>query len=116
MIGSKQLNNKLKTIPNMSLKTLQAVAAAPTTPATEENNADLIETIRKIVREKLKDHRRKVSEIIKSQLTNTNERLDKFSQEVADIVKSLEFTQGGLHDGLAGVKNNIKRVQNDLRI
>ena len=45
MIGSKQLSNKLKAIPNMSLKTLQAVAAAPTTLATEENNADLIETI-----------------------------------------------------------------------
>ena len=116
MIGSRQLNNKLKTIPKISLKTLQAVATAPTTPATEENNADLIETIRRIVREKLEDHQKKVSEIINSQLTNTNERLDKLSQEVAGIVKSLEFTQGGLHGGLAGVKNNIKKVQNDLRI
>ena len=41
MIGSRQLNNKLKTIPKISLKTLQAVATAPTTPATEENKEEL---------------------------------------------------------------------------
>ena len=41
-------------------------------------NLDLVETIRKIVREELEDHQEKVSEIIKSQLTNTNERLAKF--------------------------------------
>ena len=86
MVGSKQLN-KLKTTPKISLRTRQAAAATPTTPAIEENNDDLIETIRKIVREELEDHQEKVSEIIKSQLTNTNERLDKISQEVVDIQK-----------------------------
>ena len=82
---------------------------------TEENNEDLLETIRKIVREELEDHQKKVSEIIKSQLTNTNERLDKISQEVVEITKSLEFTQEELHDSLANVKNDIKKVQTDQR-
>ena len=81
MVCSKQLNNKLKTTPKISLRIRQAAAAAPTTPATEENNEDLLETIRKIVREELKDHQEEVSEIIKSQLANTNGRLDKISQE-----------------------------------
>ena len=56
IVGSKQLSNKLKTTPKVLLRTLQAAAALPTTPATEENNEDLIETIRKIVREELEDH------------------------------------------------------------
>ena len=42
MVGSKQLSNKLKTRSKISLKTRQAATATPTTPATEENNVDLI--------------------------------------------------------------------------
>ena len=114
MVGSKQLNNKLKATPKISLRTWQAATATPTIPATEENE-DLIETIRKVVREELEDHQEKVSEIIKSKLTNTNEHLDKISQEVADLTKSLKFIQEELHDGLANVKNDIKKVQTNLR-
>ena len=55
IVGSKQLSNKLKTTPKVLLRTLQAAAALPTTPATEENNEDLIKTIRKFVREEVKD-------------------------------------------------------------
>ena len=97
MVGSKQLNNKLKATPKNSLRTRLVPAATSTTPATKENNEGLIQTTRKIVREELEDHKEKVSEIIKSQLKNTNNRLDKVSQEVADITKSLEFTQEELH-------------------
>ena len=93
MFDSNKLNN-LKTIPKISLRARQAAAATPTTPATEENNEGLIETIRKIVREELEDHQEKVKKIIKSQLTNTNERLDNISQEVVDITKSPDFTLG----------------------
>ena len=67
------------------------------------------------MREELEDHHEEVSEIIKSQLTNKNERLDKISQEIVEITKSLELTQEELHDGLANVKNDIKNVQTDLR-
>ena len=106
-VGSKQLNNKLKTKQKISLKTRQAAAASPTSPAIEENNEDLLEKIRKIVREELEHHQEKVREIIKSQLTNTNECLDKISQKVVDITKSLKFTQEELHDSLANMKNDI---------
>ena len=53
MVGSKQLSSKLKTTPKISLRTRQATAATKKTAATEENNEDLVETIRKIVREEL---------------------------------------------------------------
>ena len=115
MVGSKQLNNKLKTTPKISLKTRQAAAATPAAPATGENNEDLIETIRKNVREELEDHQEKISEVIKSQLTNANERLDKISQEIVEITKIFGLTQEKLHDGLANVKNDFKKVQTDLR-
>ena len=59
MVGSKQLNNKWKITPKISLRTLQAAAATPTTPATEENNEDLLETIRKIVGAELEDSHEK---------------------------------------------------------
>ena len=115
IVGSKQLNNEWNTTPKIPLRTRQAAAATPTTSATKENNEGLLETIGKIVREELEDHLEKVSEIIKSQLTNTTERLDKISQGVVEITKSLEFTQEVLHDGSANVKNDIKKVQTDLR-
>ena len=41
MVGLKQSNTKLKITPKISLRTQQATAATPTTPATEENNEDL---------------------------------------------------------------------------
>ena len=97
----------LKTTPQISLRTRQAAAATPTMPATEENNEDLIETIRKMDSKELEDHQEKVSEIIKSQLANTNECLDKISLEVVDIIKSLKFAKEDLHDSLANVKNDI---------
>ena len=75
MFGSKQLNIKLKTTPKNSLRTRQAAVATPTTPAIEENNEDLLGTIGKIVREELENHQENVSEIIKSQLTNTKPRV-----------------------------------------
>ena len=67
MVGSKQLNNQLKTTPNYSLRSCSCY-----TTSTEENNEDLLETLRKIIREELEDHQEKVNEIIESQLTNSN--------------------------------------------
>ena len=48
MFGSKQLNNKLKITPKISLRIWQTTAATPTTPTAEENSEDLIETIKKL--------------------------------------------------------------------
>ena len=111
----KNMENIKGSFSKISSRTRHVAAATPTTPATEENNENLLETIRKIVKEELEDHQEKESEIITSQLANTNERLDKISQEDVEITKSLEFTQEELHDGLANVKNDIKKVQSDLQ-
>ena len=116
MTGSKNLNNKLKSTPKIATRTRQGASATPTASAEEkENNENLMETIRSIVKEELEHHQERVSEIIKLQLITTNERLDKISQEVVDITKSLEFTQGELHDGLENVQKDIKHVKSDLQ-
>ena len=47
---------------------------------------------------------------MKSQLENTNERLDKISNEVPEITKSLEFTQGEL----SKIKSDMQVLEDDL--
>ena len=59
---------------------------------------------------------RKNIEILKSQLQNTNERLDEISNEVLEITKSLEFTQGKLDEELAIVKNDISKKKSDMQV
>ena len=86
MVQSNKIK-KLKIKPKISSRTQQAPAATPTTPAPEENSDDLIKT-RKIVREESEDHHEKVSEIIRSKLIKTNERLGK-KLKVVDTTKSL---------------------------
>ena len=53
--------------------------------------------------------------MLKSELENTNGRLEKISKEVLEITKSLEFTQGQLNDGIAIVKNDISQIKADMR-
>ena len=55
-------------------------------------------------KEELEEHEKKLNEILKSQLQNTNERLDKISKEVLEITKILEFTHGNLDEKRAIVK------------
>ena len=96
MVNSKQLNNKLKSTTKMSLRTIQVSTHDQNTPcslATNFNVEEFLEMIRKIFKEEIKNHGEKVGEIIKAQLENTNNWLDRTSQEVVDITKSLEFTQ-----------------------
>ena len=71
--------------------------------------------IREIVKEEIKNHEEKVGEIIKAQLENTNNRLDRISQEVVDITKSLEFTQEQLDEELAKLKNDVGKIQTDMK-
>ena len=49
--------------------------------------------IGKIVKEETEKHKEKIGDIIKTQLENTTDRLERISQEVVSITKSLEFTQ-----------------------
>ena len=54
--------------------------------------------------------------ILKSELKNTNERLDKISNEVLEITKSLEFTQGKIDEELTIVINNISITKSDIQV
>lgn len=111
MVGSKQLNNKLKSTPKMFLRNKQVLIQEDnTTPRSSSTN----ETTRKIVKGEVENHEEKVSEIIKTHLENTNNRLDRISQEAFETTKSLEFTQGQLDEELTKIKKmmleNFKQV------
>ena len=54
--------------------------------------------VRKIFKEEIENHEEKVGQIITAQLENMNNRLDRISQEVVDITKSLKFTQEQLDE------------------
>ena len=49
--------------------------------------------IRRVVKEELENHDKKFCEILKSHLEKANQRLNKISDEVVELTKSLEFTQ-----------------------
>ena len=118
MVNSKQLNNKLKSTLKMSLRTRQVSTHDQSTPcssATNFNNEEFLEMIRKIVKEEIKNYEEKVGEIIKAQLENTKNRLDRILQEVADITKSLEFMQEQLDEELAKLKNDVGKIQTDMK-
>ena len=118
MVDSKQLNNKLKSSPKISLRTRQVSTHDQSTPcssATNFNDEEFLQMIRKIVKEEIKNHEEKVGEIIKAQLENTNNRLDRISQEVADITKILEFTQEQLDEELAKLKNDVGKIQTYIK-
>ena len=48
-----------------------------------------METIRTIVKDEVSAHEVTIKEIINSNMKSTNERLDKFSTEMAELSKSL---------------------------
>ena len=79
--NSKQLSTKSKatTIP-MSLRSSQlSIQNAPNTPNETNDNEELVNIIRKVVKEELEDHKKKLCEILKSHLETANQRLNKIS-------------------------------------
>ena len=70
--------------------------------------------IRKIVKEEIEKHEEKIGDIIKTQLENTTDRLERISQEVVSITISLEFTQEQLDEELAKLKNDVGKNQTDI--
>ena len=72
--------------------------------------------MRGIIKEELKEYEKKLNEILKLQLKNTIECLDKISNEVLEITESLEFTQEKLDEELAIVKNDISEIKSDMQV
>ena len=100
----------------MSLRSRSATLYnTPTTSVQSDNNNDeLVNARRGIIKEDLEEYEKKNNEILKFQLKNTNERLDKISNEVLEITKILEFTRDKLDEELASVKNNISKIKSDM--
>ena len=61
-------------------------------------------TIRKKVKEELEEHEKKFCEILKSHLETANQRLNKISDEVLELTKSLEFTQTKIKEDITNIK------------
>ena len=70
--------------------------------------------IRKIVKEEIEKHEEKIGDIINTQLENRTDRLERISQEVVSITKSLEFTQEQLDEELAKLKKDVGKNQTDI--
>ena len=118
MVNSKQLHNKLKSTPKMSLRTRKVSThdqGKLRSSKTNFNNEEFLEMIRKIVKEEVENHEEKVGEITKSQLENTNNQLDRISHKVGDITKKLEFMQEQLDEELAKLKNDVGKIQTDIK-
>ena len=117
MANSKQLTNKSKSTPKMSLRSSSVMQNTPTTSVQSDgNNDELVNTLRDIIKEELGKHEKKLNEILKSQLQNTNERLDKIYNEVLEITKSSDLTQGKLDEELPIVKNDISKIKSDMQV
>ena len=117
MVNFKQLTNKSKSTPKMPLKSRSVMQNIPNTSVqSHDNNDELVNTIRSIIKEKLEEHEKKLNEILKPQSQNTNERLDKISNEILEITKTLETTQGKVDEKLAIVKNDISKIKSDMQV
>ena len=70
---------------------IQEDNTTPRSSSTNGKDEEFLEAIRKKVKEEIENHEKKVGEIIKTHLENTNNQLNTISQEVFEITKSLEF-------------------------
>ena len=103
----------------MSLRSRKAQTAhnTRTTPSSTKlrNDDDLVNTIRLVFKEEFGVHENKINDIIKANMEAVNVRLNKSSEEVVEIKKSLEFTQNKFDEELAIIKSNIKKVKSDMK-
>ena len=115
--NSKQLSTKSKaTTTPMSLRSSQlSIQNAPKTLNETNDNEELVNIIRKVVKEELQDHEKKFCEILKSHLETANQRLNKILDEVVELTKSLEFTQAEVKEEITIIKGNLNQVKIDIQ-
>ena len=79
----------------MSLRSSQlSIQNAPKAPSETNDNEELVNIIRKVVKKELEDHEKKSCEILKLYSETADQRLkSKISNEVVELTRSLEFTQ-----------------------
>ena len=90
----------------MSLRSVQLLIQ--NTPLNETNNIKKsVNIIRKVIKKELEDHKKKFCEILKSDLETANQRLNKISDEVVKLTKSLEFTQAEVKEEITSTKADL---------
>ena len=103
----------------MSVRSRKAQAAhnTPTMPSSAKlrNDDDLVNTITRVFKEEFEVHKNKINDIIKTNMGAVNVQLNKISEEVDEINKSLEFTQNKFDEKLAIDKSNIKKVKSNMK-
>lgn len=62
------------------------------TPNEIDNNEEVIDIIRKVVKQELEEDEKKFSEVLKSHVGDTNQRLNEILWEVLELTTSLDFT------------------------
>ena len=115
--NSKQLSTKSKaTATPMSLRSSQlSIQKTPKTANKTNNNEELENIIRKVVKKELQDHENKFCEILKSHLETANQRLHKISDEVVELTKSLEFPQADVKEEITNIKDNLNQVKIEIQ-
>ena len=77
----------------MLFRSRSVMQNSPTSVESDDNNDELVNTTRCIIKEELEEHQKNLNEILKSQLQNTTERLDKISNKVLEITKFVVHTR-----------------------
>ena len=108
--NSKHLSTKSKATTKRSSQL--SVQNTPKTPNETNNKEELVNIIRKVVKEELEDHEKKFFEILKSHLERANQRLNKISDEVVEFTKSFEFTQAERKEEITNIKDDLKSSKN----
>ena len=118
MGNTRQSSTKLRATPKMSLRTRKQneTKETPTTPRSEEDEQILIETIRKIVRDEFASHELVIKEMINASIKDTNDRLDKISQDVSDLKQSLEFTQDKVKNEIDSINTKVKNLEKNVKV
>ena len=65
MVNSKQLSNKIKSTPKLSVRTRQASAQETPSTCANDDQGDLVITIKKIIKEDFDKNEKKFDEMIK---------------------------------------------------
>ena len=118
VVNLKQSSTISKSTPTTAVQTRNA-SVQDTLPTSRkeinEYEESLSDIIQHIVKEKLAAYENTIKALINSNLQAKNERLNKLVIEMGESTKSLEFTQSQLDEELGSVKEDINKLENNIK-
>ena len=118
VVNLKQSSTISKSTPKTAVQTRNA-SVQDTLPTSRkeinEYEESLSDIIQHIVKEKLAAYENTIKALINSNLQAKNERLNKLVIEMGESTKSLEFTQSQLDEELGSVKEDINKLENNIK-